>query len=157
MSQPKPIKRNPAIVEFSKDHHFALLLVWKIAEGKKKSVEPERMADYIVHAFEIEMNPHFLAEEEFLFSKLAADHPLRRKAEKDHKDIRQMIDEMKTNPGEELLNNFSELLKQHFRFEERDLFNLLQEIIPENELREIGEKSGHREHGDVLWKDKFWL
>ena len=154
---PQPIKRNPAIVEFSKDHHFALLLVWKIGEGFKKEIEPKRMADYIVHSFDIEMNPHFIAEEKFLFSKLPADHLLRLKAEKDHKEMRRMILEMQSNPNVQLLQEFSELLKQHIRFEERDLFNLLQEIIPEAELVEIGEQSGHREHGDVLWNDKFWI
>lgn len=40
MEVKKPIKRNAAIVEFSKDHHFALLLVWKIREGLKKSIGP---------------------------------------------------------------------------------------------------------------------
>jgi len=41
MEKTNPIKRNEAIAELSRDHHFALLLVWKIREGLKKAVKPE--------------------------------------------------------------------------------------------------------------------
>ena len=35
-----PIKRHDALKHFSRDHHFGLLLVWKIREGVKLSETP---------------------------------------------------------------------------------------------------------------------
>ena len=58
-----PLKRNAAIVELSKDHHFGLLLIWKTREGLKKSIEPERISRYVIHFFETELKGHFNEEE----------------------------------------------------------------------------------------------
>lgn len=70
METKKPIKRNAAIVEFSEDHHFALLLVWKIREGLKKSIDPVRINRYAIHFFDTDLTHHFKDEEEMLFNKL---------------------------------------------------------------------------------------
>src|ERR1700693_5601443 len=118
MEVKKPIKRNAAIVEFSKDHHFALLLVWKIREGLRKLVEPERINRYIVHFFDTDLNYHFKDEEEILFNKLSTNNPLRIQAETEHKNVRQMIDELRNNFGDRnLLKNFADTLEKHIRFE----------------------------------------
>jgi hypothetical protein len=70
MEKLKPLKRNAALADFSRDHHIALLLLWKIREGMKKSIQPARMGKYVVHFFESELIPHFKTEEELLFSRL---------------------------------------------------------------------------------------
>lgn len=47
MENHTPQKRHQAIVSFSKDHHFGLLLVWKIRQGLNKAVNPERISNYV--------------------------------------------------------------------------------------------------------------
>jgi len=124
MKKNKPIKRNPAIVEFSKDHHFALLLIWKIREGLKKSIEPSRISKYVIYFFENDLLNHFQDEETILFNKLSKDNALRIQAETDHKDIYTLIDKLCSKPDERsLLEKFANTLEKHIRFEERALFN----------------------------------
>lgn len=154
----KPIKRNAAIVEFSKDHHFALLLVWKIREGLKKDIEPSRITKYVIHFFDTDLIPHFKGEEELLFPKLSKDNKLRMQAEAEHENIYQMIDGLRKKPDDnDLLKKFADTLEKHVRFEERELFNYLQENISESDLSEIASSLKAREHEpETLWADAFW-
>ena len=83
------------MVEFSKDHHFALLLIWKIRQGIRKSIEPDRISRYIVHFFDHELNMHFEEEENLLFIHLPDSNSLRARAEKEHISIRQEIKQLR--------------------------------------------------------------
>ena len=158
MEVKKPIKRNAAIVEFSKDHHFALLLVWKIRDGVKKSIDPSRISRYIIHFYDTDLIHHFTDEEKILFTKLAADNPLRTQAETEHRNIKQMIDELRNNSGDRnLIQNFAGTLEKHIRFEERELFNHLQENISDKVFTEIASSVKSRNHEpDTAWNDIFW-
>jgi hypothetical protein len=44
---PTPIKRTSSLISYSKEHHFGLLLVWKIRQGIKREIITERIANYI--------------------------------------------------------------------------------------------------------------
>lgn len=157
METVKPIKRNAAIAEFSRDHHFALLLVWKIREGIKNSVQPERISNYVLHYFETELMPHFRAEEEMLYSRISLRNGLRAQAETEHAVIYKLIDSLKKNKTDKnLLQNFADTLEKHVRFEERELFNFLQENISETELSAIASAMKKKEHeAESDWKDAF--
>jgi len=158
METAKPIKRNSAIAEFSRDHHFTLLLVWKMREGFKKSIEADRISKYALHYFEKELLPHFKEEEELFFCKLPSDNNLRLQAESEHKNICKMSAGIKENPSDKsLLQNFADTLEKHIRFEERQLFNYLQDTISESELLKIAAALKVREHEDEsAWSDAFW-
>ena len=158
MEVKKPIKRNAAMVEFSKDHHFALLLVWKIRQGLRKSIEPARISSYVVHFFDTDLVHHFKDEEEVLFNKLPTDNPLRTQAETEHKNIKQVIDALRKNAGDRnLLKNFADTLEKHIRFEERELFDHLEQNLPENTLAEMILSAKSRNHESATaWKDVFW-
>lgn len=158
MEKTKPIKRNAAIAEFSRDHHFALLLVWKIKEGLKKSIQSERISKYVLHYFETELMPHFKGEEELLYCKLPSDNKLKIQAETEHATIYRMIGDLLKNQSDKtLLQNFADTLEKHIRFEERQLFNYLQENISESELNKIASALKSREHEpETAWTDVFW-
>ena len=66
-----PIKRHSALLEFSREHHFGLLLVWKIRQGLKRDIDLIRITDYTVFLFEKDLIQHFKEEEKNLFSKIA--------------------------------------------------------------------------------------
>ena len=134
----KPIKRNAAIAELSKDHHAALLLIWNIRKAIKNSIEPDRISNYVVQFYENDLLNHFKEEEELLFIHLDASAPLRVQAEDEHKQIHLLIAGIRKNPGDKnLLETFATTLEKHIRFEERVLFNHLQDIIPPDKLSEI--------------------
>lgn len=147
------------MVSFSKDHHFGLLLVWKIRQGLQKSVAPERMANYVQFFFKADLEKHFSDEEQLLFSRLPATDALRVQAEKEHAVIYGLV----KNIGQQLadaalLTQFADALEQHIRFEERDLFNYLQQYIPEAELLAIENRiSGNSREIEEQWKDRFWV
>jgi hypothetical protein len=159
MTSPKPIKRNAALVQLSKDHHFALLLVWKIREGIKNSIDAERIRKYAVHFSEVDLLPHFNDEEELLLVVLNADDKMRLRTEKEHAQLREMMTGLKSPAtGNNSLLLFAMALESHIRFEERELFNYLQEHLSEKELTEIATALTERQHpASTLWTDAFWI
>lgn len=158
MENKKSIKRNSVIVEFSKDHHFALLLIWKIREGLRKPINSQRISKYVIHFYDTDLIHHFADEEKFLFSKLPSDNPLRIQAEAEHKNIKQIVKALKQNSVDKnLLKRFTDALEQHIRFEERHLFNHLQENILDSVLAELASSVKPRVHEpDGAWNDIFW-
>ncbi|HJV20017.1 MAG TPA: hemerythrin domain-containing protein [Sediminibacterium sp.] len=158
MTAPAPIKRHPAIVSFSKDHHFGLLLIWKIRQGFTRSIPAKRISNYVLYFFKEDLANHFQEEETLLFGRLPFEDPLRKKAETDHVFIYSLIRDIENNPSDEvLLNLFANELEKHIRFEERDLFNHIQEVLGADELLEIAQRfSGSRHDIDEQWPDIFW-
>ncbi len=158
MKNQAPIKRHQAIVSFSKDHHFGLLLVWKIRQGLNQAVNPERISNYVTFFFKEDLEKHFREEEQLLFSKLPPDDVLRKQAEKDH----QTIDKLVAAIGEKkndavLLKQLADALEKHIRFEERELFNHLQENITASDLAVIAKRfSNSSKETDEKWEDIFW-
>ena len=63
----KPIKRHEAIKPYSREHHHGLLLCWKIREGLKHEVAIDRIKKYADFLWETQIEPHFKAEEKYIF------------------------------------------------------------------------------------------
>ncbi len=159
MKEAKPIKRSSALVEFSKDHHFGLLLVWKIRQGLKNNIELDRLSRYILYYFENDLKCHFEEEEKLLFEKLNEQSELRKQAEADHAIIFQLVEEIKqNNTDSKLIGQFADKLEAHIRFEERELFNYIQVCLNENELVDITKQFFRRVYDvDKSWHDDFWI
>src|SRR5688572_15416795 len=128
MKDATPIKRHQALVAFSKDHHFGLLLVWKIKQGLATAVATERISNYILYFFEEYLLQHFHEEEQMLFPKLSKDNALRQRAEKEHDLMYDLIEQLRAQKqNDTVVAQFAETLKSHIRFEERELFAYLQQ------------------------------
>ena len=156
MKKEKPIKRSPALISFSKDHHFALLLIWKIKEGLKRNIETERIGRYVRNFFETDLQQHFKLEEELMFQKLPADNKMRIRAENEHKYLYRLIEQLQKQIDKDSLLNFAGTLEKHIRFEERELFNFLQEELSESELEEISRSHKMQHEPEDAWNDTFW-
>lgn len=153
----KPIKRHPALIELSKDHHFGLLLSWKIRKGAELNVPVERVVKYVIHFFETDLENHFREEEELLFDKMEPGDPMRIRALNEHKLMREQIQQLNEKPVEKTLNEFSALLENHIRFEERQLFNHIQESFSPEELSLTGSELKNRQRPQTsMWNDVFW-
>jgi hypothetical protein len=159
MIKPNPIKRSAALVQFSKDHHFSLLLVWKIRQGFRFNIESKRIGNYINFFFENYLGDHFKEEEELLFIHLDKNDNLRITAEKDHKVLLAINEKIKTNPEPSTIKEFADIIEQHIRFEERVLFAHLQHHLREAELSGIASRMNtlHPNQVEEDWKDAFWI
>jgi len=63
---------------------------------------------------------------------------LRKQAENEHRKIYLLMESIQQNTaGKELLNEFANTLETHIRFEERTLFNHLQQNMKSEELEEV--------------------
>lgn len=158
MKNTAPLRRKQAIVSFSRDHHFGLLLIWKIRQGLKNNINPARISKYVLYFFKEDLEKHFTDEEELLFCAISSNDTQRKKAEADHFEIRNLMDliaEDKNNPL--LLNDLANLLEKHIRFEERELFNYLQQNINDKSLATVANRNSDSSKSiDDNWEDIFW-
>jgi len=155
-----PLKRHTALVPLSQDHHSGLLLVWKIKQGLKAGVEGSRLTDYIKYFSINHLEPHFLIEEELVFSYLGKNDSMRMQAEQEHELLRGQISSIGDENGilEEKLNSFIQTLEAHIRFEERKLFQHMQAELMDKDLAEMESAvSKVHEKYQENWADKFWL
>ena len=155
MEKNNPIKRTDALKPLSREHHHGLLLGWKIKQGVSKSIDPERIGNYVHWFYEKFLTDHFEMEENWVFPVLGVGDPLVKQALKEHRQIEKMISE-KDNTYSSLLE-FADLLTDHIRFEERQLFNKIQDEASKSELAEIEEKHNAVAIDDSNWEDQFWV
>lgn len=150
----KPIKRHEALKPLSREHHHGLLLCWKIRQGIKLEVEPQRMKNYTDWFKKIYLYPHFEAEEEFVFPVLGDENQHVKKALAEHRRLKRLFDD----DGEiiKALSLIEEELDGHIRFEERILFNEVQQVASPEQFEEIERKHHAIPFSDDDWKDHFW-
>ena len=153
-----PIRRSPALVPLSRDHHQGLLLCWKIRQGLKGGVEEVRIASYVRHFFAHDLESHFSQEEDYIFPLLPADHPQRQTAETQHAELRAFVAGPNLDESAEALNRFAAALDAHIRFEERTLFGTIEQTASPASLEEVNEKLAAFPHGgEPAWDDQFWI
>jgi quercetin dioxygenase-like cupin family protein len=112
------MKRHPALAHLSRDHHHTLVWARRLKRGDSDGFDEYRRG----------LARHFREEEERVFPLLAEfcaePPPVLARALVDHARIRA------ARAGPEL----GALLEAHVRLEERELFELLQEVVPDERL-----------------------
>lgn len=155
----KPIKRNENIVILSREHHHGLLFAWKLRQGLSAKVEPTRMAKYVAYFWNTHLVEHFREEESLLFSEL--QHALVSKAVGQHTAINTLVHRILVDEkgSVDAYGNLADLIADHIRFEERELFPYLEAVIPSEQLSHIGSQlaSLHRKLVPDDYPDEFWL
>ncbi|MBI4937833.1 MAG: hemerythrin domain-containing protein [Nitrosomonadales bacterium] len=128
------MKRSPALRKLSNEHHHGLVLA-KRARKAAGTEDAQRAWQEIRARFATELEPHFLAEESGLLPALeragATDLVQRTLAE--HAALRRLIGEN----GAQSMTGFAELLEQHIRFEERELFEAAQQKLSPEEIGKL--------------------
>ena len=147
------MKRHEALVQLSRDHHFGLLLCWKLKEGLKKDISVERMSKYIVLFYEQNLKPHFAEEEETIFLILGNAHPLIEEAISQHRELEKMISDGFETPKQ--IQTFRDLLELHIRTEERQIFPEIENTATEEELQNLL-KQNYPELKEPEYEDLFW-
>ncbi|HOO09959.1 MAG TPA: hemerythrin domain-containing protein [Cyclobacteriaceae bacterium] len=155
MTKTLPVKRADALRPLSHDHHHGLLLSWKIRTGFRKGIDPARIKKYADWVFAGQLQPHFEIEEEYVFPILGEHNELTKRALAEHRKIRRLF--QATTDMEKNLVLIEEKLEGHIRFEERVLFNEVQQVASPAELERIAAvhtPTASLQEGE--WEDEFW-
>lgn len=154
MEKKAPLKRHPALHHLSHDHHHGLLLCWKIRQGFKFGVGPERIKAYCEWFWGNHLQAHFDEEEKLIFPILPEEDPMIKQALSEHKRLRKLFS-YRDNP-EKTLGQIEEELEKHIRFEERVLFPVIQEKATSAQLEVIAAHSDREKFEENL-SDQFWI
>lgn len=140
------MKRHFGLVEFSKDHHQALILaqICKRNSPQYKGMPAtiDGKAEYALKMWETELKPHFQREEKYLIpiSKSKTDK-LKELCERiilEHEQIGKLIDKIALGAELEfILDEFGKLLDNHVRFEEREWFDEIQKELTVEEIEHL--------------------
>jgi len=152
------MRRDTNIIPLSRDHHDGLLFCWKIRQGLTKGVSLDRIRRYVGYFWTHHLEEHFRQEENILFSRLS--YPLCERAIEEHRQIARLIhlivDENSNTPED--CRRLAQLVDVHIRFEERQLFPLLEEMLPKERLSAIGAELNrlHDHPAREDYQDPFW-
>lgn len=118
----------------SREHHTALKLAKECERVAPSSDEAEvaKACRRAIDAYESELEPHFAIEERTLLPLLngTSNQPLAERTLADHRQLRALLDGLRSNDAE-ALGRFGRCLTAHVRFEERELFPVLESRLPQ--------------------------
>ena len=130
------MKRSPALLALSREHHTALSLAVRIARAADAETEASLLSR-VLAVFESELEPHFQEEERRLLPALLAvgETELVNRTLEEHKMLRHLVEKMKLDDHLSL-KAFGEQLAAHVRFEERELFVTAQDVLSADYLNQ---------------------
>lgn len=144
----KKIKRHESLIPLSREHHYALMLCLRINRGlPDNGNDPAwlqtkaRQASLFV---ESDLETHFKAEEEILFPAMRGIAPavdLIEELRDEHRKLERLARQLRTgelNSTKVTLREFATLLESHIRKEERRLFPIYEESIPQPAAEQLG-------------------
>lgn len=143
------MKRHPALISLSQDHHQGLLLAQLLKknapEYKGLPADPQGKMQYAKEVYITELDQHFREEEEIVFPYLKNKDKeideLVAEILSEHKILKNSI--LTLDANEELIENMDKigyLLEAHIRKEERILFEKIPKILSQSELEIIQQK-----------------
>lgn len=156
MNEIKPIKRSPELQPLSREHHEGLLFAWKIRQGLKNGTSIERLSDFTGWYWKNHIRPHFYQEEKILMPLLITNSPLAIRMNEEHDQIRELVIDIDKEPSRQDFIWLSDLIERHIRFEERELFQYLEENLLEEELSAVHEQLEKHPVSCGEWRDEFW-
>ena len=139
------MKRSAALAPLSRDHHHALDAALRLRRATP--ADSRAAVDHFLAFWAAAGARHFEIEEEHLLGALGPGDDEWAAAvgrvERDHADIRAMAGALAADPAgaqPELAHELGQRLHDHVRFEERQLFRLLEERLSDEDLRRLGER-----------------
>lgn len=135
------MKRSEALAILSRDHHHALVLARTLARADVATADAARI--HFLEFWEQEGRRHFRLEEELLLPAYAAFgdayDPLVLQTLGDHVAIRAQVARLSSDPETTIavLHEFGAIFAAHVRLEERQLFPIIEDAMPADELLEL--------------------
>lgn len=143
------------------DHYFGRLFCWRIHEGVKHGVDPQRIALYAQSFWQQSLSNHLKDEEVLLLTDQS--NPLIQKAIADHLALYNLFTQI-TNSGNhsntQQLSYLASTLDEHIHYEEKTLFPHLRNTLNHNLLKTIyallKEDNRSATKQKYLYADEFW-
>ncbi len=140
------MKRDDGLRALSDDHHQGLVLALKAkkAAAGEPGFDPDTIWHEVLSRFAAELEPHFQIEERHLAPPLRqhGETALLQRLDDEHAQLRSLVASTERTTAE--LGRFGELLQQHIRFEERELFERAQQLLSGQQLTAIAEACAKR-------------
>lgn len=149
----QPLKRHSTLQNLSREHHDILVFALRLKKGIANHAKVEDMQAYCNWFWEDYLAAHFQLEEERLFPLLGKTHDLVVKAKDQHQKLMDLF-QLSAKKEDDFTLLYT-LLKQHVRFEERELFHVLQAEVEEDKLLSFSQKHQKQQVCGV-WVDAFW-
>jgi hemerythrin-like domain-containing protein len=142
------MKRHKSLLSLSHDHQHVLSLALKLKYSKMPlsstlKGEVTILKKELSNKYENEIRTHFSLEETCLVPLFENNALLSRMLD-EHRKLEGLYNKIITNTENwdlthqrEKLNLLGELLDLHIRFEERELFPMIEEALNENQLQEL--------------------
>jgi hemerythrin-like domain-containing protein len=133
------MKRSPQLTPLSHDHHQALFVAMQLKRAEDASTA-QAFLDFVEELGE----RHFQAEEQVLLPGWIAADPdadpaLAVRVQTEHLELRVAARAVRSGGRSvEELRRLGELLERHVRFEERELFPLIEGALSEESLAALG-------------------
>jgi iron-sulfur cluster repair protein YtfE (RIC family) len=136
------MKRAPELLTLSHQHHSALVVARHLRLAAAGERPLEAAAAEFLEAWEREIHPHFVAEEEVLLPPFAraagAEDSLIRRTDEEHAALRAAARALREGPaGTEEVRELGQALEAHIRFEERVLFPAVEAALDSGTLAEV--------------------
>jgi iron-sulfur cluster repair protein YtfE (RIC family) len=137
------VKRHPALIPLSQDHQHELAQARRLLRAADAEPEQRRAAaSAYVEAFFAETVEHFRHEEEILFPlyrRHAGSTPVLERVLREHMQLHGLVRALRAQAAAgdippEALKTLGQLLHDHVRVEERQLFEEIKRIVPAAEL-----------------------
>jgi len=155
-----PIKRSEELQPLSRQHHNGLLFCLLLQKGLTKQADAEVMRDFIQHFWYKDLQQHFELEERYLVPLKDKYHQLEPSLDRmmhEHYELKSVINEISLNPTHQSIDELRKALDSHIRFEERELFPLMEETISLQERQKIGKLLGNEKDDNCMnYSIKFW-
>lgn len=153
---PSPIKRSAELTPLSHDHHTTLVFALRLKNGLAAAVDSSVLQQYVSWYFTGHMLQHFREEEELLFKR--SDLPECVRAMEEHVAIHALANDFIATANRQAAEDFHQLVTAHVRFEERELFPLLEKTLPAYVLKYAGTKLAVSHHDACMgnFSPAFW-
>lgn len=122
------MKRAPALVPLSREHHEALVLARRACEPER--ADPAQLRVHLLERWAAHFEPHFATEEGVLFPALAAAGAVAQagEAHAQHARLRALVARLRAGDLA-ALPAWGEAMREHVQWEERVLFPHAEQVL----------------------------
>lgn len=124
------MKRAPALVPLSREHHEVLVLARRACEPSRPGAEPQALRLHLLQRWDEQVDAHFEREETHLLPALRAAGAAAPVLEalRQHRVLREAIARLRAGDLD-ALPAWGEAMREHVRWEERALFPLAERLL----------------------------
>jgi len=155
-----PIARDPSLQPLSRDHYAGLVQARHLIRAADGDADERRAAlDDFFAAWERELHEHLLDEERLLMP-LISDRAMADRLRREHETLRTLVDRAKgmsengSSPDPTSMRAMGELLHDHIRWEERELFAAIQAEASGEALAALKTQTAKIESVRPRWIDR---